>query len=142
MLTVVQAMDFQQMIKQDIKPALKANKVVLCDRYFYTGLARGVARGLNYTWLKHLFVNNSIPEPDLTFYHRYASPPPKKKNKTKLLKLSISCYWSSTFQILNISIGSVFIKDVRLRWLCQECSREQTRTLQNCLMIHWTTKWL
>jgi dTMP kinase len=60
LLTVVQAMDFQQMIKQDVIPALRRKKVVLCDRYFYTGIARGVARGLSKTWLRQLFTADVV----------------------------------------------------------------------------------
>jgi len=70
LLTVVQAMDFQQMIKQDVIPALRAKKVVLCDRYFYTGIARGVARGLSKTWLRQLFTADVNLEPDLVLYHQ------------------------------------------------------------------------
>ena len=60
------AVDFAHRLEQTIKPALKAGFVVLADRYFYTALARDVARGVDSTWVRNLY--SFAIEPDLTFY--------------------------------------------------------------------------
>ncbi len=45
--------------------------VVLCDRYMYTALARGYARGIRMEHLKP-FYDLYFPVPDLAFYFRIA----------------------------------------------------------------------
>jgi dTMP kinase len=49
-----------------IIPALKSGFIVLADRYIYTLLARGIARGADKTWLRDLF--SFAVRPDLVFY--------------------------------------------------------------------------
>jgi dTMP kinase len=48
---------------------LKAGIIVLCDRYIYTALARGYARGIEIEHLRH-FYDQYFPIPDMTFYFR------------------------------------------------------------------------
>ena len=64
--SLLHAVDFAHRLEQTIKPALKAGFVVLADRYFYTALARDVARGVNSSWVRNLY--SFAIEPDLTFY--------------------------------------------------------------------------
>lgn len=64
--SLLHAVDFAHRLEQTIKPALKAGFVVLADRYFYTALARDVARGVDSTWVRNLY--SFAIEPDLTFY--------------------------------------------------------------------------
>lgn len=51
-------------VKRVIEPALKAGKVVICDRYIASTLIYGHALGLNVAWLEK--VNAPFPKPDLT----------------------------------------------------------------------------
>jgi len=51
----------------EILPALRTRKIVITDRYLYTGMAIMLARGLNdMEWLRIL--NRHVPYPDISFY--------------------------------------------------------------------------
>ena len=58
LLTIVQAMEFRLLVENHIKKRMQKNMVVICDRYNYTGIARGVARGLHPRFLWSIF---SVP---------------------------------------------------------------------------------
>ena len=64
--SLLHAVDFADRLEQTIKPALKAGFIVLADRYFYTALARDVARGVDPQWVRNMY--SFAIEPDLTFY--------------------------------------------------------------------------
>ena len=64
--SLLHAVDFADRLEQTIKPALKAGFIVLADRYFYTALARDVARGVDGDWVRNMY--SFAIEPDLTFY--------------------------------------------------------------------------
>ena len=64
--SLLHAVDFADRLEQTIKPALKAGFIVLADRYFYTALARDVARGVDKTWVRNMY--DFAIEPDLVFY--------------------------------------------------------------------------
>lgn len=66
---MIYASDFIERYLTEIKGALKAGMVVLCDRYMYTALARWYARGLKMEQLKPLY-DLYFPVPDLAFYFR------------------------------------------------------------------------
>jgi dTMP kinase len=64
---VLHAADFWQRYNSVIQPALFDGKVVLADRYVFTGLARDAARGIQKSsWVRDLY--NAARQPDLTFY--------------------------------------------------------------------------
>lgn len=66
LLTIVQALDFQYLVKREIMKEIEKKKIVICDRYNFTALARGVARGFRIEWLQVLY---RVPkEPDLVVY--------------------------------------------------------------------------
>jgi dTMP kinase len=65
----VYAADFMERYLTEMRWALKAGMVVLCDRYMYTALARGYARGLKMEHLKP-FYDLYFPVPDMAFYFR------------------------------------------------------------------------
>lgn len=48
--------------------SLKAGKIVLCDRYMYTDIARSVARGADEKYIRKVY--KFLPKPDLAFYFR------------------------------------------------------------------------
>lgn len=51
-----------------IAGSLKAGKIVLCDRYMYTDIARSVARGADEKFIRKTY--QFLPKPDLAFYFR------------------------------------------------------------------------
>ena len=58
--------DFRHRVEQDVLPALWDGKVVIADRFLFTGLARDVARGLDLDWVLKLY--QPLVWPDLVFY--------------------------------------------------------------------------
>lgn len=62
------ATDLADRMEYQILPALRSGFVVLADRYVYTAIARGIARGADEPWLRDLFGFAAIP--DLVFYLR------------------------------------------------------------------------
>lgn len=65
----IYAADFIERYLTQMNGALKAGMVVLCDRYMYTALARGYARGIKMEYLKP-FYDLYFPIPDMAFYFR------------------------------------------------------------------------
>jgi len=63
---VLHAADFWHRYETIVQPALQEGKVVLADRYVFTGLARDVARGKDRNWCASLYAN--ARKPDLVFY--------------------------------------------------------------------------
>lgn len=66
---MVHAADLMERYVTEISGMLRAGMVVLCDRYVYTALARGYARGLAIDDLRH-FYDEYFMVPDMTFYFR------------------------------------------------------------------------
>ena len=60
------ATDLADRLEYQIIPALRSGFIVLADRYIYTALARGIARGAERDWLHDLF--GFAIAPDLVFY--------------------------------------------------------------------------
>ena len=65
----IYAADFIERYLTQMRGALKAGMIVLCDRYMYTALARGYARGIKMGYLKP-FYDLYFPVPDMAFYFR------------------------------------------------------------------------
>src|SRR5262249_54503167 len=64
------AADFWCRNETEIEPALAQGKIVVADRYIFTGVARDAARGLNRTLGAKLYEN--AREPDIVFYFNSA----------------------------------------------------------------------
>jgi dTMP kinase len=58
--------DFRHRIEHVVLPALWDGKLVIADRFLFTGLARDVARGLDLDWVLKLY--RPLLWPDLVFY--------------------------------------------------------------------------
>lgn len=58
--------DFRHRVEQTILPALWEGKLVIADRFLFTGLARDVARGLDFDQVLKLY--QPLLWPDLVFY--------------------------------------------------------------------------
>jgi dTMP kinase len=64
--SLLHAADFRHRLHTSILPALWDGKIVLADRYLFTGLARDAARGLELDWLLHIY--SPLVWPDMVFY--------------------------------------------------------------------------
>ena len=64
------ASDLADRMEYQIIPALKSGFIVLADRYVYTAIARGIARGADKDWLHDLY--GFAVAPDLVFYLQVA----------------------------------------------------------------------
>ena len=64
--SLLHAADFRHRVEHQILPALWARKIVIADRFLFTGLARDVARGLDLDWVMKLY--QPLLWPDLVFY--------------------------------------------------------------------------
>lgn len=53
-------------ITDEIEPALKRGKMVVCDRYVFSTLAYGFASGVDFEWL--YAINKTFKTPDLTIF--------------------------------------------------------------------------
>ena len=58
--------DFRHRVEHVVLPALWDGKLVIADRFLFTGLARDVARGLDLDWVLKLY--QPLVWPDLVFY--------------------------------------------------------------------------
>jgi dTMP kinase len=63
---LIHAADYHHRLETEILPALCAGKVVIADRYLFTGLARDAARGLDFHYVLRLY--GPILWPDAVFY--------------------------------------------------------------------------
>ena len=63
---LLHAADFRHRLDTEILPALWAGKIVLADRFLFTGLARDAARGLDLDWLLHVY--SPLVWPDVVFH--------------------------------------------------------------------------
>ena len=68
---VLHAADFRQRLETVIRPSLREGKIVLADRYIFTGITRDVARGMDRNWTINLY--STARKPDLVFY--FCAPP-------------------------------------------------------------------
>jgi dTMP kinase len=66
--SLMYATDLADRLEYQIIPALRSGFIVLADRYIYTAIARGIARGADPQWLRDLF--GFAVAPDLVFYLR------------------------------------------------------------------------
>src|SRR4051812_25613045 len=64
--SLMYATDLADRMEYVIIPALRSGFVVLADRYIYTAIARGIARGADKQWLRDLY--GFAVAPDLVFY--------------------------------------------------------------------------
>src|SRR5437879_5609452 len=64
--SLLHAADFRHRVDHTILPALWDGRVVIADRFLFTGLARDVARGLDLDWVLKLY--QPLIWPDLVFY--------------------------------------------------------------------------
>jgi dTMP kinase len=64
--SVLHAADFRHRYETVVQPALREGKIVISDRYVFTGISRDIARGLSRQWSTNLY--GSVRRPDIVFY--------------------------------------------------------------------------
>ena len=64
--SLLHAADFRHRVEHKILPALWAGRLVIADRFLFTGLVRDVARGLELDWVLKLYL--PLLWPDVVFY--------------------------------------------------------------------------
>jgi dTMP kinase len=64
--SLLHAADYRQRLETEILPALAAGHMVVADRYFFTAVARDIARGLDLDWVLKLY--SPILWPDVVFH--------------------------------------------------------------------------
>lgn len=68
-LSIIVAADLSERIAKEILPAVEAGKIVLCDRYTYTGIIREeVVNNFDHDWLIDIY--SFAPKPDLVLYFK------------------------------------------------------------------------
>jgi dTMP kinase len=60
------ALDFRHRYETVIKPSLEEGKIVIADRYVFTGISRDAARGVSRDWSIELY--SRVRRPDIVFY--------------------------------------------------------------------------
>jgi dTMP kinase len=66
--SLLHATDFAARYERNIFPLLRANYVVLADRYIYTAFARDVVRGCSPEWVRNVY--SLAVKPDIAFYFK------------------------------------------------------------------------
>ncbi|HVT87997.1 MAG TPA: hypothetical protein VHD56_04020 [Tepidisphaeraceae bacterium] len=83
------ATDLADRLEYQIIPALKSGFIVLADRYVYTAIARGIARGADKQWLRDLY--GFALTPDQVFYLQI----PVRDLVQRVLAAGKMNYWES-----------------------------------------------
>jgi dTMP kinase len=89
-LSLLYTTDLADQLENQMIPALRAGYVVLADRYFFTMMARDLARGASRTWLEQLF--GFALKPDLVIYLRTS---PEERLHRALDKRQTLDFWES-----------------------------------------------
>ncbi len=93
-MTLYYACDFADQLEHVIIPALRANFIVLADRYIYTLIARAIARRMKKAWINQLYGIALIP--DAVFY---LSVEPEVLAERTFRKNDTLSYWESGMDI-------------------------------------------
>jgi dTMP kinase len=93
-MTLYYACDFADQLEHVIIPSLRANFIVLADRYIYTLFARAIARHLDKQWISQLYGIALIP--DAVFY---LSVQPEVLAERTFRKNDTLNYWESGMDV-------------------------------------------
>lgn len=66
LFNLLHAADMIYRYENEISPALEEGKVVVCDRYWYTSMARDAAHGISPFFVRQMY--SDLREPDILFY--------------------------------------------------------------------------
>jgi dTMP kinase len=93
-LSLFYATDFADQLENIILPALRADFIVLADRYIYTLMARDIVRGVDPKWVKEMYSIALVP--DAVFYLRVS---PQGLAERNFRKNGMLDYWESGMDI-------------------------------------------
>jgi len=105
-MSLFYATDFADQLEHTIIPSLRADFIVLADRYIYTLIARGMVRGLSKEWARELYSIAVVP--DAVFYLQV---PPHVLAERSFRKNDALDYWESGMDIVRS--GSMYESFVR-----------------------------
>jgi dTMP kinase len=88
------ATDFADQLENIILPALRADFIVLADRYIYTLMARDIVRGVNPQWVREVYSIALVP--DAVFYLKVS---PRGLAERNFRKNGMLDYWESGMDI-------------------------------------------
>jgi dTMP kinase len=88
------ATDFIDQLENIIIPALRADFIVLADRYIYTLMARDIVRGVDPEWVKEMYSIALVP--DAVFYLKVS---PQELAERNFRKNGMLDYWESGMDI-------------------------------------------
>jgi dTMP kinase len=88
------ATDFADQLENIIIPALRADFIVLADRYIYTLMARDVVRGVDPQWVTEVYSIALVP--DAVFYLKVS---PRNLAERNFRKNGMLDYWESGMDI-------------------------------------------
>jgi dTMP kinase len=88
------ATDFADQLENIIIPALRADFIVLADRYIYTLMARDIVRGVDPEWVKEMYGIALVP--DAVFYLKVS---PQGLAERNFRKNGMLDYWESGMDI-------------------------------------------
>jgi dTMP kinase len=88
------ATDFADQLENIIIPALRADFIVLADRYIHTLMARDIVRGVDPEWVKEMYSIALVP--DAIFYLKVS---PQELAERNFRKNGMLDYWESGMDI-------------------------------------------
>jgi dTMP kinase len=88
------ATDFADQLENIIIPALRADFIVLADRYIYTLMARDIVRGVDPDWVREMYSIALVP--DAVFYLKVS---PQGLAERNFRKNGMLDYWESGMDI-------------------------------------------
>jgi dTMP kinase len=88
------ATDFADQLENIIIPALRADFIVLADRYIYTLMARDIVRGVDPQWVTEVYSIALVP--DAVFYLKVS---PRNLAERNFRKNGLLDYWESGMDI-------------------------------------------
>jgi dTMP kinase len=88
------ATDFADQLENIIIPALRADFIVMADRYIYTLMARDIVRGVDPVWVKEVYSIALVP--DAVFYLKVS---PQGLAERNFHKNGMLDYWESGMDI-------------------------------------------
>ncbi len=109
-LSLFYATDFADQLENIILPALRADFIVLADRYIYTLMARDIVRGVDPQWVKEVYSIALMP--DAVFYLQVS---PQGLAERNFRKNGCLDYWESGMDIQRS--GDMY--ECFIRYQCQ-----------------------
>ncbi|MGD0611738.1 MAG: thymidylate kinase [Anaerolineales bacterium] len=116
-ISLFYATDFTDQLEHIIIPALRADFIVLADRYFYTLVARAMVRGLSKEWVVDLYSIAIVP--DAVFYLQV---PPHVLAERTFRKNNALDYWESGMDISRA--GDMYQNFIRYQGRIRRAFRE------------------